>query len=344
MAPLVLCNLGCAPSVRSYSETEILMDTVVTVTAWGPSRAGKGPRVEDAVDAAFAEMRRVAGLADVYRPGSEVDRLNASAGAEAVQVSSDLFAMLSMAREVSEKSQGAFDVTVFPLVNLWGIGKKGEFVPAEAQIREALARVGYRGLELWSEVGPSGQPRHFARLAQTGMGVDLGGIAKGYAVSRAAEVLKRAGVRSALIDAGGNVYVTGPRPEGLWGRGEEKAWRIAIRHPRRTGSYLGVVTVSEGSVVTSGDYERFFVRDGVRYHHVLDPRTGYPSRTARSATVVGESPAIADALSTAALVLGPEKGLQLLSKFRGYEGVIVGADGSVAMTPGMERCFEPNVE
>lgn len=339
-----MCNWGCGPGVRSYSETEILMDTVVTVTAWGPSRAGNGTRVEDAVGAAFAEMRRVAELADVYRPGSEVDRLNASAGKAPIAVSDDLFAMLSMAREVSEKSQGAFDVTVFPLVNLWGIGKKGEFVPTEVQVREALARVGYRGLELWSEADPNGRLRHFARLAQTGMGVDLGGIAKGYAVGRAAEALKRAGVRSALIDAGGNVYVMGPRPEGPRGRGEEKGWRIAIRHPRRTGSYLGVVTVREGAVVTSGDYERFFVKDGMRYHHVLDPRTGYPSRTAQSATVVGESPAVADALSTAALVLGPEKGLQLLSRFPGYEGVIVGADGAVVVTPGMEPLFEPNVE
>jgi thiamine biosynthesis lipoprotein len=283
---------GCRRAPIEVRRTEFLMDTAITITAYGP-------RAKKAVPAAFAEMRRVADLMNANDPASEVSLINKNAGQRPVKVSPETFELLQLSVYYSELSAGAFDVTVRPLVELWGIGKKGDWIPSEEEIHQALQLVDYRKLVLNDQ-------EQTAFLPEKGMGIDLGGAAKGYATDRARSVLQDYGVRSALIAAGGNIFTLGLRPDG-------QKWRIGIRHPRpESGSeILAVIPNQDLTLVTSGDYERYFIKDDVRYHHIFDPRTGWPARDLISATIVNQSSAEADILSTAVFVLGPEKGRAL---------------------------------
>lgn len=315
LALFVLLTLlaGCRAPVRKeglpgseakVTKTEFMMDTVITITAYGPG-------AEKAVDAAMAEMRRIADLMNAEDPASEVSRINQSAGTKPVKVSEETFALLQLAQRYSELSGGAFDVTVRPLVVLWGIGKKDKFVPGAAAIARARDLVNWRDLVL----DPAART---VFLKRTGMGIDLGGVAKGYAADRARDVLRAHGIRSGLIDAGGNIWALGRRPDA-------KPWRIGIKNPRpeHGGDLLAVVPSEDLTLVTSGDYERYFIKDGVRYHHIFDPRTGRPAQGTISATIIGKNSAEADILSTTVFVLGPEKGLELIRALGDLEAVVV---------------------
>lgn len=297
---------GCKRAPKEAHRTEFLMDTTITITAYGSQS-------EQAVEAAFAEMRRLADLMNANDSNSEVALINKNAGLKPVRVSPETFKLLEMSLEYSELSNGAFDVTVRPLVELWGIGKKDKYVPSEDEIQQVLKLVDYRKIILDPQ-------KRTVFLSVPGMGIDLGGVAKGYAADQAKEVLKKYGVSSALIGAGGNIWAMGVRPDG-------QKWRIGIRHPRpETGNQLmAVLPCQDVTVVTSGDYERYFVRDGMRYHHIFDPRTGRPANKLISATVVGTNSAEADILSTALFVLGAEQGQTLIGKLEHA--------GAVLMTP-----------
>ena len=309
------------PEAAKAEKTEFMMDTVITITAYGPG-------AEEAVNAALAEMRRISALMNADDPESEVSRLNANAGKRPVKVSPETFYVLALAQRYSELSEGAFDVTVRPLVKLWGIGKKDKYVPAEEAVARARSLVNYRDLVL-------DEAAQTAYLERPGMGVDLGGVAKGYGADRAREVLREHGIRSALIDAGGNIWAIGSRPDG-------RPWRIGIRNPRpeHGGELLAVLPSEDLTLVTSGDYERYFIKDGVRYHHIFDPRTGRPARRAISATIVGQNSAEADVLSTAVFVLGPEKGLALIRRLGRLEAVVVTPDEKIVSTGNLEDRLE----
>ncbi len=288
---------GARDDAREVSEhvaSEFLMDTYVSIRAYGAS-------AEEAVDAAFAEMRRIEALTSRFVPDSDVSRLNRAAGGDAVAVSEETYALLEKARTCSEASGGAFDVTIGPVVDAWGFGGGDPRVPDRDTLRVAASLVNWRALEL----DPAART---ARLAVRGMSVDLGGIAKGYAADRAGAVLRAHGVEHALIDAGGNIVAVGARPDGT-------PWRVGVRDPRGespTDTIGPVIEAVDEAVVTSGDYERFFVQDGVRYHHIFDPATGAPARRAQSATVIAKDSCDADMLSTAVFVLGPERGIELV--------------------------------
>lgn len=194
--------------------------------------------------------------------------------------------------------------------------------PDPGELAAALARVDFRGLEIDAE-------NSRARLARPGQAIDLGAIAKGYGVDRAVQLLKEHGVVRALVDLGGDVYALGTRPDGT-------PWRLGIRHPRRAGQILGILHVSDAAVATSGDYERYFEYEGVRYSHIVDPRTGWPAMELASVTVVAPHGVWADALSTAVFVLGKEEGLALLESLPGVEGILVDKDLNVLITSGLE--------
>ncbi|MDK2855659.1 MAG: FAD:protein transferase [Bacillota bacterium] len=311
---------GQVPLAKA-EKTEFMMDTVITITAYGPKAA-------EAVNNAMAEMRRIAALMNADDPKSEVSRINQNAGKRPVRVSEDTFRLLKLAQRYSELSGGAFDVTVRPLVVLWGIGKKDKYVPDAAAIERARALVNWRDLIL-------DEKARTVYLRRPGMGIDLGGAAKGYAADRAREVLLEHGVRSALIDAGGNIWALGRRPDG-------EPWRIGIRNPRpeHGGELLAVVPSEDLTLVTSGDYERYFIRDGVRYHHIFDPRTGRPARSTISATIIGRNSAEADILSTALFVLGPEQGLALIRKLGNLEAVVVTPEERIVSTSNLEDKLE----
>ncbi|MBN1140974.1 MAG: FAD:protein FMN transferase [Deltaproteobacteria bacterium] len=301
---------------QELRESRILMDTVVEITVIG----AQGGAARKAVEAAFREMERIEALTSFFREGSDPRRLAAVTGAELAPETAEIIAL---GLKVSAASGGAFDMTLGRLKEVWKIEGDPPRVPEPEEIREALVGSGADALRLEGR-------RLTKKLARTS--VDLGGIAKGYAIDGAIEVLRRAGIRHAVVNAGGDLRLLGDR--------NGQPWRIAVQHPRQRDRFLGRLLIADLAVVTSGDYERFFEKDGVRYHHLFDPRTGYPARASQSVTVLAETAMLADALATAAFVLGPQEGLALLERFPGVEGLIVGSDGRPATTAGFEKRIE----
>lgn len=268
-----------------------------------------------------AELRRVETQANEWQEGSPLAALNAAAGAEPVAVPPDLEALLRRALALAEQTGGAFDPTWAALWGLWDFRSPSPSLPEPQRLAEHAARVGWRGLEV--------QPGQ-ARLSREGMAVGLGGIAKGWALDHAAAALEQAGYTAFSLSAGGQVLVRGQPQPG-------RPWRVGVRDPRgpENEAFL-VLGLERGSVSTSGDYERFFVVDGTRYHHILDPRTGWPARGLRSATVLAPDATTADALSTAAMVLGPERAMDLADPAQGVELLLVDEAGGVRLSPGAE--------
>jgi thiamine biosynthesis lipoprotein len=258
---------------------------------------------------------------------TELIEVNRNAGTRPVEVSADTFYVVERGLEYSRMTNGAFDVSIGPLVDVWGIGTEYAGVPAEEEIERHLALVDYRKVEL----DPVDQTIY---LPEEGMALDVGGIAKGYAAEEVARILRDEGIEHALLDFGGNILAVGVKPDG-------SQWRIGIQNPQQSrGEFLGIVEDEAMTVVTSGDYERFFTEDGVRYHHIIDSRTGYPARTGLSSvTIVSGDSTEADALSTAVYVMGVERGAELIESLEGIEAAFVTKDRSVYMTSGMPERF-----
>ena len=289
------------------------MGTIVEITVADRSEE----RARLAMTKAMGEFERIDALMSCYRQGSAVFKLNHTGPGEELAVGEEVFDLLQLAAEVSQSSGGAFDATIRPLSSLWDFDHGG-VVPSRDDIENSTRYVGYEKLILNEKSKSVG-------FSSRNMGVDLGGIAKGWAVDRAMEELTRSGIRNAIIDAGGDLRVAGARP----GR---KFWRIGVQHPREQGALLMTFEMKDAAIVTSGDYERFFVAEGVRYHHILDPASGQPARGCQSVTVIAPTAAEADACSTAAFVLGPDRGLAFLKARPGVRGVIVDADGGMHWT------------
>ncbi len=280
------------------------MGTAVTIKVIVPTER----HASRIVDAAFDEMRRVEALVS-WQDTSDLTRLSDEAPS-LVPVSKDLIQILVASREVADLSDGALDVTIGPVLNLWGRFQQPDIeLPSPAAIDSALTFVDYQSVRLDPEGVRAG-------LARKGMSLDLGAVAKGYAVDRAIGVLKTMGITNGLIEAGGDLRVIGQRPGG-------GLWRIGLQHPRRPDSLLVVVEMGDGAVATSGDYQRCFTIDGVRYHHILNPRSGVPARGCASVTVLASSAMMADAWATAIFVMGPGLGMEMLEGLEGIEGIIV---------------------
>lgn len=303
-------------------DTFFAMGTFVTHSAYGM-------RAKRALSRAKAETLRLERLFSRFLPSSEIGRLNACAGTESVCLSPETWDLLSFAVEMSRLSGGCFDITVGPLTRLWSAHLSGKPIPEAAELQAAAALVGCQFLRL-DAAGKT------ARLAKPGQSVDLGGIGKGYAADRIAEVFRNHGIACALTNFGGNVAAVGARPDG-------SPWRIGIRHPRRPDCLLGAVEVADRSVVTSGDDQRCRLdAQGRRYHHIVDPATGRPSEAGLvSVTVIAPSSTTADALSTCLFLSGPEKGKALLVKFPGIQAILVDAESTVHMTQGLRESFHP---
>ncbi len=279
------------------------------------------------VDRAFGRLAEIEAALSGHVSGSEISRVNAAAGISPVAVGGDALAVVTRDLEYARLSGGAFDPTVGPLVRLWGIGTKDARLPAPSEIRGALALTDWRDVV----VDPVGKTIF---LRRPGMALDLGSATKGYAADAVASILRGSGVRKALIDLGGNILVMGTRADG-------KSWRIGLQDPFKSrGSMLGVASLEDESMVTSGIYERYYEEDGRRYHHILDTSTGYPAdKGLVSATVIAPKSFDADGLTTAILALGRERGMEL-AKERGVGAILVDADRRVYLSPGLSRKFE----
>lgn len=293
-----------------------LMGTVVQITLMD----GDWDRFDEAAEAAFNEISRLEEMFSSYKTGSDVARINKAAGKAAVDVAPEVIEVVRKALLVSALSGGAFDPTVGALSKAWGpSGEKGE-VPPQAEIKKLLEFVDHKSVVV-DEHG------RWVRLKKEGMALNLGGVAKGFLVEKAALELKRHGTSRAIIHAGGDMLV--------FGAPEDEPFKIGIQHPREK-KLLGEALLRDGAVASSGDYERFFEKDGVRYHHILDPKTGFPARGARAVTLIAKDPTVADALSTAVFVLGPDRGMALIEGLEDVEGVVVDAEGKVAVSKGFE--------
>ena len=304
-AALLLLTGQLAPTGTPGETREFryLMGTSVQIAARGADEAYRQAAIEES----FAAIQEVDRLMSNYRDDSELARVNARAAAEAVKVSDPLFAVLQAAQEVSARSQGAFDVTVGPLVKLWGFHDRKPHVPTPEELAAVKPLISYRNLVL----DPAARTVRFTR---PGTEIDLGGIAKGFAVELAGGVMRRRGL-SAFIDAGGNQYMVG-RPA------NKGAWTLGIKDPEAPEHLLGTVEVDEGSVSTSAQGTNFLIANGRKYGHILDPRTLEPAADRLSVTVVAKDATLADALSKVGFLLGPTKALAVIESFPGASAVI----------------------
>jgi len=285
-----------------------------------------GRHAAEALQSVENESARLESLLSRYIPGSDIARLNRSAGLRLENISPDTMTVLQEATRLSELSNGLFDATIGPLVDLWDY-KNAHEPPADEEIRETGAMVDYRDLLVQPDAGT-------AMLINRRQSVDLGGIGKGYASDRFMKVFKHYCISSAFSNIGGNVSTLGTKPDG-------SPWRVGIRHPRQ-GGLIGAVDVIGQAVVTSGDYERFFLDSlGRRHHHILDPRTGYPAASGLiSVTVVSDSAMTADALSTAVFVAGLEAGLEMLGRCPPAQAVLIDDKLNVHCTAGLRGCLQ----
>jgi FAD:protein FMN transferase len=326
IAAAVAAGCGAAPRdqtpPKKVERVGAAMGSELRLTAWTRDAAAAGATF----DAVFAEFERLEALMSVWRPGSDVLRINASAGRRAVAVHADVRDVLRIAAQVSEWTGGTFDVTFGALTDVWKFDHdQDNTVPAADAIRARLPLIDYRQIEIDDRAGT-------VLLKRKGMRVHLGGIGKGYAVGRAIEIFRRAGLRDFMVQAGGDLYVGGTK-------GGEP-WTLGIADPRaRDGHSFATIRLTNSTFSTSGDYARFFIKDGVRYHHILDPRTGQPARSCRSVTIAADSPVLADAIAKGVFILGPEEGMALVERLPNLEAVIVSASNEVLVSSGLKDKF-----
>ena len=303
---LCSCSAQSIPTVEKATATGFYFDTVVTLIIYG------GP--EGMADELLQECDRYEKLLSKTVEGSDVSRINAANG-QTVTVDAETWQILKRAKEISDLTGHAFSVTIAPLTAMWDFTGGTERMPTEAERLAALPLVDDDRLVLGDGNTVT---------LPSGMEIDLGGIAKGYIADKLAEKI-RGKVKGALLNFGGNVYAVGEKPDG-------SAFRVGIRDPKNTDTQRAIVSVKDRTVVTSGTYERFFVKDGVTYHHILDPQTGASAQTdLTSATIVGTSSMDADAFATACIVLGKEKALQLLED-NGLDGLLIDQDEQLTAT------------
>lgn len=308
--------------MRMVDEAESVhfgMGTVMMHRAYGSGAA-------NALKAAQEEINRLERLISRFIPDSEISKVNRFAGMECVEVSPETYEVLSEAVRFSEGSQGIFDVTIGPLVHLWDQGKEEGIPPEEGKIRAILPLVNFRDLQFIPGMRRIG-------LQKKGESIDLGGIGKGFAGDRVLKMFREYGIKSAFTNLGGNVVTLGRKPDGT-------PWRVGIQHPRKEG-LIGLLSVESKAVVTSGDYQRFFLdKNGNLQHHILDPRSGYPSESElASVTIVYDSAVSADALSTICFIVGLARGVEILRECPGTEAILIDKRLQVSITKGLAKSF-----
>ncbi len=293
---------------------EAIMGTAIRVELWADDRATG----EAAIAAVMAEMHRIDRAMSPYKDDSELSRINRDAARQAVPVSDEMFALLERACAFSARSGGAFDIT-FAAVGFLYDYREGR-APSAQQLEQARAAIGWRNLQLDAAT-------RTVRFARDGVKIDLGGFAKGYAVDNGAAILRRFGIAHGIVTAGGDSHIVGDR------RG--RPWAIGVRDPRREGALVAVLPLENTALSTSGDYERYFERDGERFHHVIDPQTGKSPSHVRSVTVIAQDGLSTEALSKCVFVMGREKGLQFIESHPGVDAVVIDGMGALHYTTGL---------
>lgn len=294
------------------------MDTYVTVTVVAHSK----DEAEKAVQDAFSAIERFGDLINFFSRKSELSQINRNAGIAPVKVSAQTLDVIEQSLYVARESGGAFDPTIGPEIQMWDFHKK--IKPSDSAIREKLPLVNYRNVVVDNKDST-------VFLRKKGMMLDLGGIAKGYGADLAVGVLKQDGIRAGIVAVAGDIRTFGLKPDG-------SSWNVGIENPRQkdaSDEIMATIRLSNEAISTSGDYQRYFILNGRRYHHLLNPKTGHPAMFCRSVSVITNKGVFTDSFATAVFILGPERGMNLLQKL-GMNGVIVDADGKMHISPGLK--------
>jgi thiamine biosynthesis lipoprotein len=314
---LIIPMAACSKQDEKIDKEALKMDTVMHLIAYG-SKANK------AIDAAYTRVDEIEQMASSSIATSDISKINEAAGKEYVKVHPEIINIIKTSLEYSKLTNGAFDITVSPLIKLWGIGTDAEKIPTDSEIKEKIALVNYKDISI-NESDSS------VKLMKPGMSIDLGGVAKGFTADEIVKIFKKYGIKSAIINLGGSsIYTLGEKPD-------KTLWSIGIQHPRkeRNAGFTGIIRMSENALSTSGDYERFFIKDGKRYHHILDPFTGYPADAGvMSDTIIIDSSLpncnmLADILTKVTFVSGVDKGLKIIDSLPGVSCLVVTTDNKV---------------
>jgi len=316
----VTSAISCTGNKAStYKKTRPLMDTIVSITVASADKDS----AEKAIDSALSEIERFGNLIDFYSDKSELSEINRNAGLRPVRVSPETMDLIVNAVAAAERSGGAFDPTVGVIVRLWDFANRK--MPSDDEIKLLLPLVNYRDIIV-------DRDNSTVFLKRKGMLMDLGGIAKGYAADLAVESFRRNGISSGLVAIAGDIRAFGLKPDG-------SEWNVGIKNPRQTSDkdeIMAKIRLKDRAISTAGDYERFFILSGKKYHHILDPKTGYPAYKSISVSVVADTGALTDGFDNAVFVLGPEKGLKLLKEM-GLDAVITDANGATHVTDGIRE-------
>jgi thiamine biosynthesis lipoprotein len=318
-ALLLLVALSATPAHAAWLSRGVdgIMGTRIFVELWAEDKDKQ--RGEQAIDAVMDEMRHIDETMSVYKPTSEVSKVNALAATQPVKISPELFKLLTTALEYSRITEGAFDITYASVGYMYDFRERKR--PTEQQIQSALPAVNYQHVLLDAATST-------VRFSQPGVRIDLGGIAKGYSVDCGIEILRKRGFTHALVNAGGDSRVLGDR----FG----KPWIIGIRHPDHPDQVITRVPLTDSAFSTSGDYERYFDEDGVRYHHIIDPHTGHSASKVRSATIIAPTATRTDGLSKTAFVLGPDEAMKIYNRLDDVDAILVTPDGRILYSKGLE--------
>ncbi|MBM6723611.1 FAD:protein FMN transferase [Pseudoflavonifractor phocaeensis] len=318
LAPLFFLLPGCG--AQEAEEQFFSMDTVMSIHVYGSGAAEAAAAARREVEALDSQLSRT-------RADSLISQLNAHAGdGTDVALDADTARLLAFSKSISQLLPGDFDITIAPVMDAWGFTGEDRHVPDSETLSAAMALVGSEGLSVDESAGT-------ARLERAGMAVDLGAVAKGYAAAKAEEALREAGITSALLDLGRNITAIGPKTDGT-------AWRVGVADPENDSQYLCILSLEDQTASTSGGYERYFEENGVRYHHIIDPETGYPADSGlKSVTVISADHLLADALSTALFVAGPEEALEFWRSRDDFELVLCTGENQLLVTEGLEAGF-----
>jgi len=310
---------ACSPhKMSSYKKSKALMDTFVTVTVVADSNA----TADKAIESAFDVIERFGNLINFYSDRSELSAINRNAGIQAVKVSPETLDIIERAVYIAEKSGGAFDPTIGPEIKLWDFLNK--IKPSDTEIRKKLPLVNYKNVII--DKGKS-----TVLLKKKDMLLDLGGIAKGYAADLAVQSLKQQGISAGIVAIAGDIKAFGLKPD-------NKPWIIGIKNPRQTNNddeIIAKIHLSSKAISTSGDYERYFMLNGQRFHHLLIPQTGLPGYACQSASVIADEGVMTDGFDNALFILGPEKGLALAKEI-GLDAMIIDDKGAIHTTVGLQ--------
>ncbi len=321
ISALLLLSCTGSNSLPLHKSNRLLMGTVVDVTVIGEKEKAKA-----LTESIFDEIKRIENLTSFYNP-SELTKINDNAGKGPTKADRELLSLIREAFKIAKQTDGAFDPTVGALSSLWQFSGPGEpRLPSESEIRDALSKVGWERIKIDSDA-------ETILLPDGGMALDLGGITKGYTLNRIAEIVRTAGGNAVLVNIGGDILAVGEKQA-------NKPWLVGVEDPRNPKGIIAVAPLKDRIIVTSGDYERFFLKDEKRYHHIINPKTGYPADKLQSVTIVGPIGMMLQPAGTATFVLGVDKGTKIIEAIEGAKGFLIDNEGKNHLTVGAQSVFE----